>query len=599
MEEKAKKRYDFGWIYAQTRGNRRYLVCLMLAGIALAVVNIGMASVLKGFVDIATGDSRMSLAENVAAAFLILVSEGLLGLITSVSYQVSCNRIGQRLRLELAARLYRSRLLEMQEHHVGEYMTNLTADVEKVSGCIPTIAKNAVGNGLTAVFAVLYLFWLNWKLALLLLICIPLLILCIAVFSPVVQKASRRDKENEEEIRIYFQEVLEKIALFKIGFMGRRFAEKAQGMLEAKVQSACRLGAAEGGSAFLNNVMGTSMFLIAMGGGAYFVMRGELVVGAMIAVIQLTNYITWPFQAIGEIISNVNQSIVSAERLDRIYSLPEEPGQMGEPEQTEDLWRQEKPDQPRKPGQSKRSGQPGQLRKSGQSGRPGEWKQMPAFRKEVSCLRMRGVSFRYGDAYILKGIDADFGKNGIIGIVGESGGGKSTFLKVASGLYLPEEGEVSVILADGSVRNNVRPYVGLVPAADLIFRDTIEANICMAMEPDTERLGQCAAMANIDRYIREQEQQYDTVIGDGSQPLSSGQEQRIGIARALYQGAGILLFDEPTANLDAESIDIFLNTLDKAAADRICIVVTHDPRVMERCDKVYRLCGLQLMIDCG
>lgn len=541
IKEKAKSRYSFGWIYAQTKGNRRYLVYLVLAGIVLAVVNIGMATVLKGFVDVATGDSQISLAENVAAAFLILVSEGALSMMASVSYRVSCNRIGQRLRLELAGRLYRSRLLEMQDHHVGEYMTNLTEDVEKVSGCIPTIAKNAVGNGLTAVLAVLYLFWLNWKLALLLLICIPLLICCIAIFSPIVQKASRRDKKNEEDIRVYFQDVLEKIALFKIGFMGKKFDVKARGMLEAKVESARRLGAAEGGFSFLNNAMGMAMYLISMGGGAYFVMRGELVVGAMIAVIQLTNYITWPFKAIGDIISNVNQSIVSAERLDRIYSLPEEPEQISAP------------------------------------------------RKEVSCLQMKGISFRYGDTCILKGIDADFGKEGIIGIVGESGGGKSTFLKVASGLYLPEEGQVSAVFADGSIQDNVRPYVGLVPAADLIFRDTIEANICMAMEPDRERLEQCAAMANISRYIREQEQQYDTVIGDGRQALSSGQEQRIGIARALYQRAGILLFDEPTANLDAESIDIFLDTLDKVAADRICIVVTHDPRVMERCSRVYQM----------
>lgn len=548
MEEKIKNKYSFGWIYAQTRGNRRYLVCLVLAGVTLAAVNIGMAAVLKGFVDIATGDSRTSLAENVAAACLILVSEGILGMVSSVSYQISCNRIGQRLRMELAGRLYRSRLLEMQNHHVGEYMTNLTADVEKVSACIPTIAKNAVGNGLTAVLAVLYLFYLNWKLALLLLICIPLLILCIAVFSPIVQKVSRRDKENEEDIRVYFQDVLEKIALFKIGFMGGKFDEKARRMLEAKVRSARRLGVAEGGSSFLNNVMGASMFLISMGGGAYFVMRGELVLGAMIAVIQLTNYIIWPFTAIGDIISNVNQSIVSAERLDRIYSLPEEPEQISAP------------------------------------------------RKEVSGLRMRNVSFRYGDTCILKGIDADFGKKGITGIIGESGGGKSTFLKVAAGLYLPEEGRVSVVFADGC-EGSVRPYVGLVPAADLIFRDTIESNICMAMEPDRGRLEQCTAMANINRYIREQEQQYDTVIGDGSQPLSSGQEQRIGIARALYQKADILLFDEPTANLDAESIDIFLDTLDRVAADRICIVVTHDPRVMERCSQVYCLnTSLQLFM---
>ena len=137
--------------------------------------------------------------------------------------------------------------------------------------------------------------------------------------------------------------------------------------------------------------------------------------------------------------------------------------------------------------------------------------------------------------------------------------------------------------------NNVRPYVGLVPPADLIFRDTIEANICMAMEPDRERLEKCAVMANISRYIEGQQERYNTVIGDGKQALSSGQEQRIGIARTLYQGADILLFDEPTANLDVESIDVFLDTLDKVASERICIVVTHDPKVVERCSQVFEM----------
>ena len=96
-------------------------------------------------------------------------------------------------------------------------------------------------------------------------------------------------------------------------------------------------------------------------------------------------------------------------------------------------------------------------------------------------------------------------------------------------------------------------------------------------------------MANIDRFVNARENGYGTVVGDGSQALSSGQEQRIGIARALYQEAEILLFDEPTANLDTESIDIFLDTLDGISADRICIVVTHDPRVVERCSRIVEV----------
>ncbi|MCM1183382.1 MAG: ABC transporter ATP-binding protein/permease [Roseburia sp.] len=536
-----KQNYNLTWLYAQTKGNRRYLVSLALSGILMAVVNMGVATILKSFVDIATGDSATTLSANIIAAIGLLLMEGVLCLVIAMSFRVSCAKIARKIRLELADRLYHSSLPEMQEHHTGEYMTNLTEDVEKVSACFPTLMRSIVSNGLSAVLAILYLFWLNWKLALLLLICIPLLIFCIAIFSPIVQKTSRTDKENEERIRVCLQEMIEKIALFKIGFMWKKLECKASGLMEEKVKSSRRLGAAEGGSSFLNNIMGTAMFLIAMGGGAYFVMRGELLVGAMIAVIQLSNYIIWPFTAIGEIISNVNQAIVSAGRLDRVYALTQEP------------------------------------------------EQETFSQKTVSRLRLRGVSFCYKDNRILEGIDAEFEKRQIVGIVGESGGGKSTLLKVLSGLYHPEAGTLSVDFADGTVGEDVRPYVGLVPPADLVFSDTIGANICMTMEADRKRLADCAELANIGRYIEGLERQYDTEIGNGKIALSSGQEQRIGIARALYQKAEILLFDEPTANLDAESIAVFLDTLDRIAPERICIVVTHDPRVVARCSKVYEM----------
>lgn len=547
--EEKKNKYSLAWIYAQTKGVRRYFVILALAGVALAAINIGMTRVLQSFVDIATGDAQISLGANTLFAILFLLLEGAMSLVTAVSYQVAGNRMGKKLRLDLAGRLYRSDLQAFQKYHAGEFMTNLTADVESVSNCVPTLIRDTVGNALSAVLAILYLFLLNWKLALILLICIPLLIFCVAVFSPLVQKMSKADRENEEGIRVYLQDVLEKIAIFKICGMGGRFRAKAAGLLDAKVSSARRLGAAQGGSSFLNNVMGTAMFLIAMGGGAYFVTRGELMVSAMIAVVQLCNYIIWPFTAIGDIISNVNQSIVSAERLDRIYALPADPSAESSEE--------------------KKNAQPRGAR--------------------IAGLRLEGVTFGYDGTEVLKGASAAFESGKVVGIVGESGGGKSTLLKLISGLYRPASGRIEAVFADSATSENLRPHIGLVPAEDLIFRDTIEANICMAKEPEQGRLDRSAASANIGKYIDSLDARYQTVIGDGKAALSSGQAQRIAIARVLYQEAEILLFDEPTANLDAESIGVFLETLRAVSKGRVCIVVTHDPRVAASCDSVLEL----------
>lgn len=535
------------WICAQSRSVWFGLSLLAAVGVATACINMCMTRVMQQFVDIAAGDSNMPLLNNAVMSVLILAAEGILALCLSVSYRRSVNITSKKLRMDMVQKVYRSSLLEVQRHTSAEYMTNLTADVEKVSACLPDLIRDTVGNALSALLGVAYLFWINWKLALVLLVSIPLLILCVMVFSPIVQKASQADTENEERIRVYLQDVVEKLAIFKTYAMGGKIDEKLAGLLNRKVKSSQKLGAAEGGSAFLNTVMGSVMFLIALGGGALLVSRGEMKVGGMIAVVQLTNYIVWPFTAVGDIISEANQAIVAARRLGRVYGL----------------------------GQEERF--------------------LPARHAEAAVdeVRMEGLSFGYSDDPVIRDVTQSIGK-GMTAVIGESGCGKSTLLKVLAGLYPPEGGRLELHTREDGTLTDVRAHIGFVPADNLVFSDTIQANICMAAEVDSEKLERCASQANIGGYISTLPERYGTVVNDGRLSLSSGQAQRIAIARALYQGADVLLFDEPTANLDAESIEIFLKTLRQLADDHICIVVTHDPRVTGCCQRVMELKGGRL-----
>ena len=380
------------------------------------------------------------------------------------------------------------------------------------------------------------------------LICvIPLLIFCVAVFSPIVQKMSKQDKENEEKIRVSLQEMLDKILILKTSEMGSVLKQRNHQLLDQKIESAKRLGMAEGGSSFLNNVLGTSMMMIAMAGGAYFVIQGELEVGALIGIVQLANYVVWPFTALGDVISRTNQSIVSARRLGTIYELPQEQAEQGTDPEKE--------------------------------------------KKQIRGVEVRGVSFSYGEVPVLQSVNADFSLGKVSALIGESGSGKSTLLKIIAGLYTPKNGAVCLRL--GKEEKNVQVtgcgYCAFVPADQLIFRDTVAGNICMAQKRQEERMVRCARMANIDQFIDTLENRYDTWIGEGKQAVSSGQMQRIAIARALYQGKKVLLFDEPTANLDTESIDIFIDTLRKISEERVCIVATHDERIRQICQTVYEV----------
>ena len=178
-------------------------------------------------------------------------------------------------------------------------------------------------------------------------------------------------------------------------------------------------------------------------------------------------------------------------------------------------------------------------------------------------MEVRDLSFAYGGSMVLQRVNACFTAGNISAIVGESGSGKSTLLKVISGLYIPTNGGVCLHMEDSEtdIQEIGCGYCAYVPPDQLIFRDTVAGNICMAQSREDEKMTQCAKMANIWEYIEGLDQGFETWIGDGEQAMSSGQMQRIAIARALYQGKKVMLFDEPTANLDEESIQIFIRTL--------------------------------------
>ena len=259
----------------------------------------------------------------------------------------------------------------------------------------------------------------------------------------------------------------------------------------------------------------------------------------MIAVVQLANYIIWPFTNIGAIVADVNHSIVSAERLDRILSLIKE-------------------------------------RKEGRQAR----------RFDSICLQ--DVSFSYGGESVVSKLSAEFFVGKIIGIVGESGCGKSTLLKLISGLYQPQQGHIEK--RESETKENLVPAcVGFVPTTDSVLEDSLANNICMSAPIDETRMQKCAAMANLDTYVRPLPLAYGTDIGKGKQELSSGQQQRVGLARAFYQDSNILIFDEPTSNLDDESASVFIKSLVSISSEYICIIATHDDRLKKHCDRLFKM----------
>jgi ATP-binding cassette subfamily C protein len=211
-------------------------------------------------------------------------------------------------------------------------------------------------------------------------------------------------------------------------------------------------------------------------------------------------------------------------------------------------------------------------------------------------ISFNNVSFSYQkDKSILKNVSFQVNKNTSVGIVGPTGGGKTTLMDLILGLLTPTQGAVMV---DGIEvkKENVRNWqrnIGYVPQQVYLSDNTIARNIAFGIpdeQIDMKRIEEVAKIANIDDFIKEDlSSGYDTLTGERGVRLSGGQKQRIGIARALYHNPDILVLDEATSSLDGTTEKAVLEALDNVAKMKTIIIVAHRFKTVEHCDILYVL----------
>lgn len=538
-----KNKYGIKWIMAHTRKCRPQMIVYAFLVLCMPIIQLLFAYFMKMFIDIATGNSENSLLNAALYSIAAIITGGIVTMINSVLAKFIYGTTEREIRTELMRVITTRRLLDISKQHSGELMTRLTADVQTVSSCYLVISDNIIGGLASALFAAAALFFLNWKIAIILLILTPLMMFLMRPLTPKIQKISVIDKTNDEVNRNIMQENLNRLTLIKAYSMQKTTVDKVERTYKDKLKSGMRLGVLEGFAAFLGALSGNVMSLVTLGLGSYFVLTGETTVGSLIMIVQLLNYIVTPIAKFPVAVGQIGQASASAERIGSIYDLPEETASKSKP-------------------------------------------------SKPSELVAENLCFSYlPQEDILTGINLSFQKGEITGIVGKSGSGKSTLLKLLMGLYSPTGGNVKLKCgAEAFSGEDIISQVAYVPPEDYLFSGTIAENIIMSDNKcDNDKINMAAAGANISDYIQSLADGFNSVLGEGGNTVSSGQAQRIAIARAIYKDSGVFVFDEPTANLDQASVEMFKSTVKKLSHDNICIIVTHDPSTVEICDKVYTL----------
>ena len=514
------------------------------------VILVSIAYFLKLFIDIATGDIEISLSTVAIWAVIVISLGGVITILISIYAQTIQRKIERDISIELMSIILTRKFIDITKQPTGVLLTRLTLDVNAVSNTFVSIIKNLIGGVFLALLAIAALFLLNWKMAVIMLILSPALLGIIRIFGPKIKSVSEVDKLNEGVIITIIQESLSRVMLIKTFFMNDKMIKKTEHAYEKKINTGKILGKWEGFISFSGMIIVNAMFMVALGVGAIFVLNGETTVGSLIAIVQLLNFVLEPISYITNSISQISQSIVSANRIGELYDLPSDNNMK--------------------------------------------------YISPVNAIKLsaNNISFSYNLLesgynvdYVFEGATASLVKGEITGIIGKSGCGKSTLLKTLIGIYTPNIGSVELMHSDGIlIGDQILSQIAYVPPDDYLFSGTVSDNIIMSSENSCiDALKNAAIDADIFEFIQTLPEGFDSPIGENGGSVSSGQAQRIAIARAIYARSPIIVFDEPTANLDCKSIERFHSTVRKLAENKICIIATHDKSTISICDKLYLL----------
>jgi ATP-binding cassette, subfamily B, bacterial len=204
------------------------------------------------------------------------------------------------------------------------------------------------------------------------------------------------------------------------------------------------------------------------------------------------------------------------------------------------------------------------------------------------------VHFRYGPAErpLLDGIDLHVERGEMLAIVGPSGSGKTTLMALLMRFYDPQAGRVLIDSRDLKTvkQNSLRRNIGVVLQDTLLFNDTVRANIAYGRpDADDADIRAAAMAANADHFIRRLPQGYDTMVGERGNLLSVGERQRVTIARALLKDPPVLILDEATSSLDAESEELVQNAIERLMSGRTTFIIAHRLATVIHADRIIVL----------
>jgi len=492
-------------------------------------------------------------------ATAILIAIFVLRSLISYAGQFLLQVTGDVVITDLRMQLFRQLLILDHAYHnrqrVGDLISRLTNDVSAIRNVISNLSISLVVNVFVLIGASSIMVAMNWRLGIIVLAVAPLTTLITKMFGPAFRHVSARIQDELAGSTVIAQESLAGIEVIK-GFARARHEtsryRRRMARFMAVVIKARKLDSTY--NAIIAFLTSTSTIVIFWYGGLQ-VLDGALSAGALVAFLLYSQNITQSISTLAQHYAAFSQAMGSSQRVFEIMDMRAEVQEAAD---------------------------------------------AIALKPAGALLQFEQVCFGYGTSLVLDGVNLSIHPGEVVALVGPSGAGKTTMLKLISRFYDPSSGVVRINGHD--VRrytlDSLRDSIAVVSQDVFLFGTSVRENIRYGrLDASDQEVEAAAVQANADVFIRAMQHGYDTQVGERGLQLSGGQRQRISIARALLKDAPILLLDEATSALDDDSEDQVQDALERVKANRTTLVIAHRASTIRRADRVVRLSAGRLESD--
>ena len=546
------------------RPRRRTLAVILAAMIVQTVMSLAAPWPLKIVIDTVVGGQRepewidwlltmlggaehkshIAIAAGIATVLIAGVAGAAMYVVSYFTESLS-QSIGNDLRVRLYNHLQKLSLAYYDTTRVGTILSTLTSDVQTIQGFASTATLNMFTNILTVVGMVVVMLLCRWDFTLIALAVTPLLAIFVLRVNKAIRIAVKEVRTHQSDLVAILQEGLQSIQVVQA--FGRE-DHQTQQVRNASMATVTAWLNARRVSSLLSPIVGLAIAVctgLVLWRGSLLILAGTMTVGALTVFLAYLAKFFQPVRDLAQMTNSIAQVSVAFERVvalsDTDKVIPENPAAT-EP---------------------------------------------PRFRGDIT---FNHVAFGYDpELPVLRDITFTISPGQMLGIVGPTGSGKSTIASLIPRFRDPDAGAITI--DDADIRDyaprQLRAQIGFVLQDTVLLRGTVRDNIGFGRPDATEdEIVEAAKLANAHEFITRMPKGYDSVVGDRGMTLSGGQRQRIGIARALIRDNPILILDEPTAALDAESEHLVIEALERLVAGRTVIAIAHRLSTLRNADKI-------------